>query len=133
MIDVTEDPIDITEDIARNALARLGSTFRDDDACAECEAELRAAQEALETAIDDAIRPGLREWISVRLGLSKAARVARRHLNRKDRLRLLMIRFLDASSNRECAITDAAFLAGFKAGVRFRSSIDSWASQSDCG
>jgi hypothetical protein len=77
-------------------------------------------------ALDGAVKPGLLEWLTLRLGRSDIVSFARKHLHHHDKHRAILIEFLDTTSSMECLTAESAFAEGFKAGIRFRSELEEW-------
>jgi len=121
---------DFLEEIALNALENANLEPKQDKAYLAHKEEAKQAQIRLEKALNESVKPGLFEWLTLRLGRSDLVSFARKHLNRHDKQRAVLIDFLDSTSSMECIVAESAFVEGFKAGIRFRSSLEDWAGKS---
>jgi len=118
---------DFLEEIAINALEKANLEPKENKAYLVYREEAKQARVRLEKALDGAVKPGLFEWLTLRLGRSDIVSFARKHLNRHDKHRAILIEFLDTTSSMECLAAESAFVEGFKAGIRFRSELEEWA------
>ena len=96
-----------------------------------CKEQLEQQKQELGQFVESTIQPGIREWLTVHLGKSRLAIVARKHLNLFDRLNGILNDIDDSTGTLECLAAENAFIEGFKAGVRFNNDLKAWATSDE--
>ena len=120
--------MNFVDEIALKALesSDLFKIHKKDPYYEQCKRSLEAEKEQLHNFMAAAIEPGLKEKVTLLLGKSKLARLARKHLNQFDQLNQILNSLDDAYSGIECVASESGFVEGFKAGLRFNADLRKW-------